>query len=538
MNRLRCAIYTRKSSEEGLEQEFNSLHAQREACEAFIKSQKHEGWQLIKTAYDDGGISGGTMQRPALQQLLSDIVERKIDIIVVYKVDRLTRSLADFARMVELFDKHQVSFVSVTQQFNTTTSMGRLTLNVLLSFAQFEREVTGERIRDKVAASKKKGMWMGGTVLLGYMLKDKKLLPHPAEVEIVRQVFEHYQVAGCVRLLKQQLERNGVRSRGGFLLSRGMLYNMLSNPMYIGKIRHKDNIYDGQHEAIIPQALWEQVQAKLTENRNGIKSKNTKTDASLLADKLFDVSGEKLITVHANKKGRRYRYYVSKSLTTTTKNNATSGWRLPAHEIERMVGEAAVTILKERNIFINAVKETSVPAATWTTASYTLQALEPNDAIGKFLQRVELCSDGICLTLSLDSLFPHHHTPVTIIHTVPMQIKRRGIEMRLIIPSQDSVSKIDDTLVRIIARAHKWFDELMIGKVKNLNALAAREETDPGEITRILKLAFLSPKIVESILVGKQPVDLTRQKLLRGIEVPYVWDAQAHALGFAKNTYR
>ena len=245
----RCVIYTRKSSEEGLEQEFNSLQAQREACESYIKSQQSEGWRMIKTAYDDGGLSGGTMNRPSLQQLLSDIRERKIDVVVVYKVDRLTRSLADFAKMVEIFDAQNVSFVAVTQQFNTTTSMGRLTLNVLLSFAQFEREVTGERIRDKIAASKRKGMWMGGFVPLGYNVRDRRIVVDEGEAEIVRYIFRRYQELGCVRLLKDDLDRRGVLSKrriskggvesGGHPFSRGALYALLSNPIYVGEIRHK-----------------------------------------------------------------------------------------------------------------------------------------------------------------------------------------------------------------------------------------------------------------------------------------------------------
>src|ERR1700688_3188668 len=265
----RCAIYTRKSSEEGLEQEFNSLHAQREACEAYIRSQRHEGWVLIPTAYDDGGFSGGTMQRPGLQHLLADIRLGRVDVVVTYKVDRLTRALADFARLIEIFDKHAVSFVSVTQQFNTTTSMGRLTLNVLLSFAQFEREVTGERIRDKVAASKKKGMWMGGVVSLGYDCIDHKLIVNPKEAHTVREIFRQYLGLGCVMKLKQYLEREQIRSKvrtskvqdtsGGATFSRGALYHLLNNRVYIGETVHRGQSYPGQHEAIVPRELWNQV---------------------------------------------------------------------------------------------------------------------------------------------------------------------------------------------------------------------------------------------------------------------------------------
>ena len=320
----RCAIYTRKSSEEGLEQDFNSLHAQRESCEAFIKSQQGEGWRLIKTAYDDGGISGGTMERPGLQQLLDDIRQGLVDVVVVYKVDRLTRSLADFAKMVEIFDAGGVSFVAVTQQFNTTTSMGRLTLNVLLSFAQFEREVTGERIRDKIAASKQKGFWMGGIAPLGYDVCDRRLIINAGEAAIVRQIYQRYMELGCVRLLRNELDgcgmvskvrisRRGVKS-GGKSFSRGALYELLSNPIYIGEIRHRRQRYPGRHQAIVDRELWEKVQRHLGDHVARKDTGRTKTAPSLLAGKLFDESGEPLYAQGASKAGRRYRYYVSRAL--------------------------------------------------------------------------------------------------------------------------------------------------------------------------------------------------------------------------------
>ena len=276
-SRIRCAIYTRKSSEEGLEQSFNSLQAQREACESYIASQRHEGWHGIKTHYDDGGFSGGTMDRPALRRLLDDIASGKIDTVVVYKVDRLTRSLADFAKIVEAFDRQGISFVSVTQQFNTTTSMGRLTLNVLLSFAQFEREVTGERIRDKVAASKKKGMWMGGPVPLGYDLRDHHLFINPEEATIVRKIFTDYLRLGCVSELKRCLDKENPRSKirvspeghssGGASFSRGALYSLLANKLYLGQIEHRGQVHPGQHKAIIDARIWEKVASQLAENR-------------------------------------------------------------------------------------------------------------------------------------------------------------------------------------------------------------------------------------------------------------------------------
>jgi len=342
-SRKRCAIYTRKSSEEGLEQEFNSLQAQSEACEAYIRSQRHEGWVLARTRYDDGGFSGGNMERPALQCLLADIQGGRIDIIVVYKVDRLTRSLADFARLVEIFDRQGVSFVSVTQQFNTTSSMGRLTLNVLLSFAQFEREVTGERIRDKIAASRKKGMWMGGNVPLGYDASERTLVINPAEAETVCHIFALYREFGCVRRVKEEVDRLGLGTkrsatangteRGGRPFSRGHLYRLLSNPIYIGEIAHKGQLYPGQHPALIDTETWTAVQDRLATNARDHRRKAHATEPSLLAGVLVDARGERLNASHAVKKGRRYRYYVS----TEAGTDRPQGWRLAAQQIEDAV---------------------------------------------------------------------------------------------------------------------------------------------------------------------------------------------------------
>lgn len=315
---IRCAIYTRKSSEEGLEQSFNSLDAQREACRAFIHSQKHEGWQALRTYYDDGGYSGATTDRPSLQRLMDDIQAKKVDSVVVYKVDRLTRSLADFAKLVEIFDRHQVSFVSVTQQFNTTTSMGRLTLNVLLSFAQFEREVTGERIRDKIAASKRKGMWMGGTVPLGYDVQGRKLIVNNSEAECVRGIFKRYVQLGCVSKLKTHLENDGVKSKqrisqagrqtGGVTYSRGALYRILQNRIYLGEIEHRGQIYPGEHKAIVPRELWERVEARLQSNNRTHKNGSRAATPSLLVGLIFDQQGNRFTPAHAVKNGKRYRY--------------------------------------------------------------------------------------------------------------------------------------------------------------------------------------------------------------------------------------
>ena len=387
----RCAIYTRKSSEEGLEQDFNSLHAQREACEAFIKSQAGEGWRLVKTAYDDGGLSGGTMERPALQRLLADISQGLVDVVVVYKVDRLTRSLADFAKMVEVFDARGVSFVAVTQQFNTTTSMGRLTLNVLLSFAQFEREVTGERIRDKIAASKQKGMWMGGLVPLGYDVIDRRLVINKSEAETVREIFRRYLELGCVRLLKEDLDRRGVLSKrrtsksgvesGGHSFSRGALYALLSNPIYVGEIRHKNLCHPGQHQAILERAVWERTQQQLQEHRVRTKSHDASFEKSPLMGRLFDERGVGLTPSHAVKGERRYRYYVSRSLIKGTADSAGCGWRVAAPELERAVGAVTRQILGDRAAIAGAIEELNIDASRLPSIFRAAQSLDSKPAV-------------------------------------------------------------------------------------------------------------------------------------------------------------
>ena len=356
---LRCAIYTRVSTDQGLEQDFNSLDAQREASEAYIKSQAHEGWRLIRDQYNDGGYSGGSMDRPALQKLLADVEARRIDVIVVYKVDRLTRSLADFAKLVELFDKHEVSFVSVTQSFNTTTSMGRLTLNVLLSFAQFEREVTGERIRDKIAASKKKGMWMGGVVPLGYRVEDRALHIVEDHAEIVRSLFRRYLEAGSVVRLKQQLDAEGFRlpvridgagrSTGGGPISRGHIYKILSNPIYVGRIAHKGQAHEGQHKPIVSQDLWDQVQQSLREHLGAERTKRTRqASEALLAGKLFDDRGNRMSPSWAKKGPKRWRYYVSQAALQGDKSKAGSIVRVPAAYVEGLVADAVTKLSSNR----------------------------------------------------------------------------------------------------------------------------------------------------------------------------------------------
>jgi site-specific DNA recombinase len=518
---LRCAIYTRKSSEEGLEQDFNSLHAQREASEAYILSQKHEGWQLIKTEYDDGGYSGGTMNRPGLLRLMQDIEAGKIDVVVVYKVDRLSRSLHDFAKMVEVFDRHKVSFVSVTQQFNTTTSMGRLTLNVLLSFAQFEREVTGERIRDKIAASKKKGMWMGGHPPLGYDRVEKKLVVNLAEAEALRCIFTRYLELGSVRALREDLITrdiyNKARVHDGELcdpvpFSRGGLYQLLTNPVYIGKIRHKDAIYDGEHTAIIDQALWDAVQQQLLVHGPELRRKTRVTDRSLLAGKLSDAGGDPLSPSHTVKQGRRYRYYISRSIARDPRADKNHGWRIPAFEIEQRVIQAVRSTLGDQAKLAVLLETANVEPQHLMRYLHEARTLAKRldievdhfNIIPTLLERVELKQDCMQLTLKLIS----GTAPAAIITAdLPMQIKRRGVEMCMVVG--DCRGKPDPNLLKAVARARLWFDELATGKVTSVADIVKREGLDQGYVSRLLKLAFLPPKVVESVVTGTQPADWT-----------------------------
>ena len=375
---IRCAIYTRKSSDEGLEQEFNSLDAQREACEAYIVSQRHAGWVALADMYDDGGLSGGTMERPALKRLLEDIKASKVQTIVVYKVDRLTRSLADFAKIVDVLDAHNASFVSVTQQFNTTTSMGRLTLNMLLSFAQFEREIAGERIRDKIAASKKKGMWMGGNVPLGYDVKDRKLIINEPEAATVRLIFRRYTELGSVAPLKAELDRLGIVSKrregaggrlaGGQHFSRGALYLMLQNRLYRGDIVHQGEAYPGQHEAFLDPELWQIVQDKLAANRQERALAVGAEAPSLLAGLIVDADGNRMTPAHATKKAKRYRYYVSASLLAGDHSRAQKGMRVPAGDIEGLVLERLRAFFSSRTDIGDALTPLDLEARAFDAA--------------------------------------------------------------------------------------------------------------------------------------------------------------------------
>jgi DNA invertase Pin-like site-specific DNA recombinase len=348
--KLRCAIYTRKSSEEGLEQEFNSLHAQREACEAYVASQRAEGWLLHDDHYDDGGFSGGTLERPALKRLIADIEARRVDIVVVYKIDRLSRALMDFAKLVEVFDRNSVTFVSVTQAFNTTTSMGRLTLNILLSFAQFEREVIGERIRDKVAASRKKGMWMGGYVPMGYAVKDRKLVINKPEAALVKSIFERFAKIGSGTKLVRALAVENARNRYGKLIDKGALYKLLNNRTYVGEAVHKGTAYPGEHQAIIDRTLWDKVHGILKESPRKRASASRIQSPALLKGLIFGAGGAPMTPTHTRKRGRLYRYYIATTALRCGIPDTNPIRRIPAADIESAVLEQIKLMVRSPEI--------------------------------------------------------------------------------------------------------------------------------------------------------------------------------------------
>ena len=550
----RCAIYTRKSSEEGLEQDFNSLHAQRDACESFIKSQAGEGWRLVKTAYNDGGLSGGTMERPGLQRLLSDIREKLVDVVVVYKVDRLTRSLADFAKMVEVFDNHGVSFVAVTQQFNTTTSMGRLTLNVLLSFAQFEREVTGERIRDKIAASKQKGIWMGGTVPLGYDWRERRLVVNPAEAATVRRIFERYLKLRSVRLLKEDLSSDGIISKirvsrkgigsGGKSFGRGALYELLANPIYLGEIRHRKVRHPGQHLAIVDRAIWDKVQERLRSQAAHHRTIDRGAVSSPLAGKLFDESGEPLYACGANKRTRRHRYYVSRKVIRRSSHKTKNGWRLPALEIERAVASASRRMLGDRPAIAATLQDAGVPIgdlqsaldAAERTSNQLVHDAEVADSLRNLIDRVQLESGGIRVSLNLKRLIAEpidagDSTSLTMTRFIPMEMKRRGVEIRLVIEGEAArAARPDPALLKAIARGHQWFKELASGRAASVREIAKRAGVYDSYVKRLIPLALLAPKIVQSICDGSHPATLTAEVLRRTAPLPLEWTKQREIL--------
>jgi site-specific DNA recombinase len=559
---IRCAIYTRKSSEEGLEQSFNSLEAQREACQAYIASQKHENWRGLSTHYDDGGYSGGSMERPALQQLLADIDAGKIDTVVVYKVDRLTRSLADFAKIIERFDARQVSFVSVTQQFNTTTSMGRLTLNVLLSFAQFEREVTGERIRDKIAASKRKGMWMGGTLPIGYDLCDRQLVINSKEATQVKGIFELYLELGCVSKLKERLDREGIKSKvrtsragqksGGNGYARGALYCLLQNPIYIGKIRHRNAIYKGEHKAIIPESLWHCVQERLKANGVTRRTASNAKSPSLLVGLLYDAQGCRFTPFHTDRRGKRYRYYVSQATVQHKSDEAPAATRLPARDIEEVVCGKFQALLSSPEQLLKttgarlsdaAICKSLIAAGkqfakVWLSKS----TAEQREFLHHVIKQITLLESGLQITIIQPALRAAlldeplalgKGTQDIFTITIDVQLKRCGGEVRLVIPSGSEIMprRTSLPLIKAVARAHRWPEKIMRGEFESRQSVAQFADVDQRYAGRILQFAFLAPDIVEAILEGRQPMELTVQKLLCG--VPMNWAEQRRHLNFS-----
>ena len=414
VRKLRCAVYTRKSTDEGLDMEFNSLDAQREACEAYIASQKPEGWVLVPDHYDDGGFSGGTLERPALKRLLMDIESGRADVVVVYKIDRLSRSLMDFAKLVEVFDRRNVTFVSVTQSFNTTTSMGRLTLNVLLSFAQFEREVIGERIRDKIAASRRKGMWMGGYPVLGYEVKDRKLIVNEAEAATVRKIFERFVRVGSITTLARTLSTEGMKTKQGSPIDKGFLYRLLRNRTYLGEAVHKGVAYPGEHAAIVSQALWDKVQAILRESPRRRAARTRTQTPALLKGLIFGPTGSAMTPTHTRRRGKLYRYYVS-SRALKHGADACPVRRVPAGEIESAIVDQIRALLRTPEIVVRTWR--SARETSEITGSEVREALERFDPMWEELfpaeqarivqllvERVDLRLDGIDIRLRTDGL--------------------------------------------------------------------------------------------------------------------------------------
>ncbi|MCE8524011.1 recombinase family protein [Ruegeria pomeroyi] len=556
--RIRCAIYTRKSSDEGLDQDFNSLDAQHEACAAYIASQRHEGWVTGKTRYDDGGISGGTLDRPGLQHLLEDIDAGLVQMVVVYKIDRLTRSLADFAKLVERFDAAGCSFVSVTQAFNTASSMGRLTLNVLLSFAQFEREVTAERIRDKIAASKKKGLWMGGVSPLGYDPnpdpKIRGLVVNAEEAETVRTIFALYDDLGCLNAVLRRANDLGLRSKlhhfksgrvqGGNPFSRGQIYALLRNPIYIGKIRHKTRVWDGQHEPILDEAVWERIQEKLQaasarpRGRKGPADRPGTTCVALLMGKLRDDIGDRLTPTHTRRHGRQVRYYVSNRLISG--GTDPRGWRLPAQALEQAVADTIASHLiafaRDHRICAeadlqrgNAVRD-RVRRLTDRLTGRTpdlLAALLAEGHVGKNCIVLSLQAKTLAEELDLQ---PDAIDPAVLRIKAPFALRRRGVEGKIIVG--DRAPQPDRTLLRALSQAHAWVADLRGGK--SLGEIAAATRHSESYVRTRAQLAFLAPAIQSAILEGLQPADLTLERIIRK-PVPLNWDAQARVYGFTQD---
>lgn len=546
--RLRCAIYTRKSTEEGLDQAFNSLDAQREACAAYILSQVHEGWSLLPDLYDDGGFTGGNMDRPGLKQLLADVKCGKIDVVVVYKVDRLTRSLADFAKIVDVLDDAKASFVSVTQAFNTTSSMGRLTLNVLLSFAQFEREVISERVRDKVAASKAKGMWMGGPVPLGYRVEDRKLVVVTEEAETVRDIMRRYLHSQNIYDLLDELEHAGIVSkrttgrdgtvRGGVPFRRGALFHLLANRTYLGLTTHKGKAYEGQHDAIVEADLFEAVQARLAERSNPVTSAGARRRVSLLAGMIRDQHGRPMSPCHTRRHGRRYSYYASHP----GDGSRLQALRLPGgdldlavrHALAKMLADTALLHcaypqLEPRELFalLDHCADLSGQIATTPVggARALLECLKCEVIVSSEAAQASICSQAL-----LDHAEIESQIDTRLFLDLPTTKVAFGHEERLRLdPPQQTSTPRDARLVDLIARAFASRDELLTLTHQDVEAMPV---TRLRHLERTARLAYLAPDIVRSIIDGRQPKTLTARGLARLGSLPLGWDEQRTMLGF------
>jgi len=541
MRRVRCAIYTRKSTEEGLEQEFNSLDAQREACEAYIASQKHEGWELLPDHYDDGGISGGHLDRPALQRLMQEVDEKRVDQIVVYKIDRLTRSLADFAKLVDRLDAAEASFVSVTQSFNTATSMGRLTLNVLLSFAQFEREVTAERIRDKIAASKRKGLWMGGNVPLGYLPDGRTLKIHETEAIVIRTLYDLYLEHHAIRVVKERAEALGLRTKrrecpdgsvtGGGQFDRGHIHHILTNPIYAGRIRHKEQVYDGQHTAIIAPEAWEQIQGMLQGGAAKARGTKRKASRSLLAGRLFDETGDRLTPSHSRKNGKRLRYYISRRLVVDRTHKHPNAWRLPAEQLEGLLCDAVRNRFAQPDAVVQLFVDPSV--AEISVAQDRLVAFQdrrklPNATLLELIERVDIRPGSLCLELGQDvladvlQLRPEQIDPDQLANEICFRMRRRGVELKLHLGV--APAEIDRTLIQNVVKARRWLALIVEGKT--FAEIAEEEGTSKRRVQDVIDLALLAPDVMNTIATGEQPEGLTTDYLIK-TRFSAIWSKQS-----------
>ena len=548
MKPVRCAIYTRKSSEEGLEQGFNSLHAQREACAAYVMSQASEGWTLLTEEYDDGGLSGGTLERPALQRLLGHVAAGLIDIIVVYKVDRLTRSLLDFAKLVEALDKAGTSFVSITQSFNTTTSLGRLTLNMLLSFAQFEREVTAERIRDKLAASKAKGMWMGGVPPLGYRGEGRTLAIVEEHAAIIRRIYARYRRLGSVRLLSEELQAKGVvtpvrttgtgRELGGKPFSRGQLYAILRNPVYVGDIAHRDKVYPGNHPPLVGRSEWEAVQRQLAGHIKGERCSRVPS-ASLLGGILVGSDGEPLIATHSRKNSRRYPYYVSKGLHLRT---ADIGMRLPAADTDNLVINALSELLGDP-LHLAGLAQLSLEPATLSVlmeraaTQKAALAAEPRTR-PTYLDKVCIGAEGVTLTINAAALASCLSAPLEpdapdeFVHACAVRLTRTGRAIRLVHDNGARVVGRDrtmQTILRHVIKARGWWHELRAGTI-DPTGLAKREGVTDSYVVKVVRFAFLSPRVLDALVAGTLKAEVDANRLLKPGAISPDWLVQENAL--------